>query len=122
MHILVAFVTNSPEIKADIQQLEKVQRRAARWVLNDFSRYSSITNMLQQLSWPSLQVRRKICRLQTLFKIIHNEYPLSIPSYYLEMERATRQDVTFFLLHPPTYSSIVFISDQFVIGTLYHPD
>ena len=74
-----------------------MQRRAARWVLNDFSRYSSITIMLKQLSWPSLQVRRKICRLQTLFKIIHNEYPLSIPSYYLEMERATRH------YHPRRY-------------------
>ena len=82
--------------------------------------------MLQQLSWPSLQVRCKICRLQTLFKIIHNEYPLSIPSYYLEMERATRQyhprHYILPILHPPTYCSIVFISDQFVIGTLYHPD
>ena len=61
--------------------------------------------MLQQLSWTSLQVHHEICRLQTLFKIIHNEYPLSIPSYYLEMERGTGQyhpiDVTFFLLHPP---------------------
>ena len=80
-----------PYYQTDTQHLEKVQRRAARWVLNNFSRCSSITNMLQQLSWPSLQVRHKICRLQTLFKIIHNEYSLSIPSYYLEMERATRQ-------------------------------
>ena len=82
-----AVVVWDPYYQTDIQQLEKVQYRAARWVLNDFSRYSSVTNMLQQLSWPSLQVRRKICRLQTLF---HNEYLLSIPSYYLEMERATR--------------------------------
>ena len=92
-----AAVVWDPYYQTDIQQLEKVQRRAARWVLNDFSRYSSITNMLQQLSWLSLQVHRKICRLQTLFKIIHNEYPLSIPSYYLEMERATRQ------YHPRRY-------------------
>ena len=113
--------------QTDIQHLEKVQHRAARWVLNDCSRYNSVTNMLQQLSWPSLQVRCKICRLQILFKIIYNEYPFSIPPYYLEMERsrATRQ------YHPRSYilptlstnmSSRVFISDQFVIGTLYHPD
>jgi len=38
----------------DILQLEKVQRRAARWALNDFDRYSSVTAMLQQLSWPTL--------------------------------------------------------------------
>ena len=86
-----------PYYQNDIQHLEKVQRRAARWVLNDFSRYSSVTDMLQQLSWPTLQVRRRICRLQTLFKIINNECPLSIPSYYLEMERTTRH------YHPRRY-------------------
>jgi len=40
----------------DIQHLEKVQRRAARWVFNDYSTYSSVTDMLKQLSWPTLQV------------------------------------------------------------------
>ena len=68
-----AAVVWDPYYQSDIQQLENVQRRAARWVLNDFSRYNSVTRMLHQLSWPSLQVHRKICRLQTLFKIIHQE-------------------------------------------------
>ena len=75
----------------DILQLEKVQRRAARWVLNDYNRYSSVTAMLQQLSWQSLESRRKIFRLQTLFKIIHHDYALQIPYYYLPMTRSTRQ-------------------------------
>ena len=33
----------------DIMQLKKVQRRAARLVLNDYGRFSSITSMLDQL-------------------------------------------------------------------------
>jgi len=37
----------------DIAQLDKVQRRAARWVLNDYGRYGSVTLMLDHLSWPS---------------------------------------------------------------------
>ena len=78
----------------NIQQLEKVQRRAARWVLNDFSRFSSVTAMLQHLSWPSLQLRRKTSRLQTLFKIIHQDYSLSIPPHFISMSRCTR------LYHP----------------------
>jgi len=57
--------------------------------------YSSVTDMLQQLSWPTLQVRRKICRLLTLF---NNESPLTIPSCYLQMERATRH------YHPKRYT------------------
>ena len=78
----------------NIQQLEKVQRRAARWVLNDFNRFSSVTAMLQHLSWPSLQLRRKISRLQALFKIIHQDYSLSIPLHFISMTRSTR------LYHP----------------------
>ena len=34
-----------PYYQNDIQHLEKVQCRAARWVLNDFSRYSSVTDI-----------------------------------------------------------------------------
>ena len=30
-------------------EIEKVQRRAARWILSDYSRYSSVTNMLSLL-------------------------------------------------------------------------
>jgi len=45
-----------PYYQSDIQHLEKVQRRAARWVFNDYSTYSSVTDMLQQLSLGTLQV------------------------------------------------------------------
>ena len=40
----------------DIRALEKVQRRAARWVMKDYSRYSSVSAMLHRLNWPPLQV------------------------------------------------------------------
>ena len=33
----------------DIMQLEKVHQRAARLVLNDYGRFSSITSLLDQL-------------------------------------------------------------------------
>jgi len=39
----------------DVDKLEKIQRRAARWVLSDYNRTSSVTQMLDQLSWPTLQ-------------------------------------------------------------------
>ena len=44
----------------DISELEKIQRRAARWVLNDYGRFSSVSLMLDQLKWPTLQIRRKL--------------------------------------------------------------
>ena len=80
-----------------LQQLEKVQRRAARWVLHDFSRYSSVTAMIEHLSWPSLELWRKILRLQTFYKIINQNYSLAIPPHFISMGRSTR------LYHPSHY-------------------
>ena len=37
--------------------IEKIQRRAARWVLSNYRQQSSVTDMLHQLQWPSLQQR-----------------------------------------------------------------
>lgn len=85
-----------PHHVGDIQELEKVQRRAARWVLNDYGRYNSVTSMLGHLGWDTLQKRRMITRLQTLFKILHHNYALKIPHYYLPQTRITRQ---YHLLH-----------------------
>ena len=36
-----------------------VQRRAARYVLNLYERSPSVTEMLKQLDWESLEIRRK---------------------------------------------------------------
>ena len=43
---------------------EKVQQCAARFVFNDYSYNSSVTDMLSKLQWDSLELRRKKSRLQ----------------------------------------------------------
>ena len=80
-----------PHQVGDIMELEKVQRRAARWVLNDYDRLSSVTSMLDQLLWSTLQARRKLSRLLTLHKVFYQHLALSIPPYYLPTTRPTRQ-------------------------------
>ena len=52
-----------------------------------FRRTISVSSMLQQLSWPSLQIRQKISRLQLFHKIFHYQTSLSIPIYYLPVTR-----------------------------------
>ena len=74
----------------DIQTLEKVQRRAAHWVMNDYSWYSSVSNMLNNLNWPSLHLRRRISRLQTFYKATYKLSALSIPSYFAPSQRLAR--------------------------------
>jgi hypothetical protein len=52
--------------------IEKVQRRAARFVLNRYHNTSSVTNMLELLGWNSLEHRRKTFRLTSLYKVNNN--------------------------------------------------
>jgi len=54
-----------------ISRLEKVQRTAARYVTNTWDRRASVTALLQQLKWKSLETRRKNQRLITFYKM-HN--------------------------------------------------
>ena len=57
-----------------------VPRKAARFVFNDFSTYSSVTAMLQELNWHSLQDRR----IQSVFyKIINNLVDVDFTSYLI---------------------------------------
>ena len=61
-----------PHTSANINRLEAVQRSAARMCFRDFSRFSSVTAMLNDLKLPTLQSRRAKSKLQMLYKIIHN--------------------------------------------------
>ena len=53
-------------------KLEQVQRRAARFVCNNYSPYSSVTQMLSDLGWQQLKDRRKHIRLALFYKIVHH--------------------------------------------------
>ncbi len=64
-------------------QIEGVQRRAARFVLNNLYRRSapdSLSDMLRHLKWDSLERRRVIGCLTFLYKMIHGH--LAIPTAY----------------------------------------
>ena len=58
-----ATVAWSPHTNKGIDCMESVQCRAACFVDSNYSRYSSISSMLTDLNWPSLQSRHRICDL-----------------------------------------------------------
>ena len=55
----------------DKNKIERINRRAARMVTNDYGLCSSVTAMLTQLGWPTLEQRRENQRLTTMYKVIH---------------------------------------------------
>ena len=75
-----------------IDKLEMVQRRAARFVCNDYHRTTSVTELLRSLKWPSLQQRRKDSRLTLFYKARHDEAAVDIPEYVQEAPRSVRDN------------------------------
>ena len=51
-----------------VDQLNMVQRRAARWMTGRYHNISSVTDMLHSLNWRSLEQRRVDSRLSMLYK------------------------------------------------------
>ena len=74
-----ATVAWSPHTKKGIDCIEAVQRRAARFVNNDYSRHSSVSSMLTDLNWPSLQSRRRMYDLGMFYKIHRGQVNISVP-------------------------------------------
>ena len=64
-----------------ITEVEKVQRRAARFVLSDFESFEpgSVTRMLQRLGWTPLKTRRQMDRVSLFNKGLNNLAARSIP-------------------------------------------
>ena len=59
-----------PSTRQNINMLDGVQRKAARFVTGDHKRTSSVTKILQDLQWPTLEKRRKQAKVTLLFKAI----------------------------------------------------
>ena len=62
----------NPHQKKYEQKIEMVQHRAVRFTLNRYHNTSSVTSMLDQLSWETLKSRRIKLQLTNLYKIQHN--------------------------------------------------
>ena len=74
-----------------------VQRRAARYTCNRYHNTSSVPEMLQTLSWPTLEKRRIRTRIIFLYKIIHHLVAIYPTNLLIQSNPRTRQ-------YPHSYS------------------
>ena len=58
-----------PEQNKYIEKIEMIQHRAIRYIFNDYSSSSSVTNMRSKLNLPTLKKRREISSLTMFYKI-----------------------------------------------------
>ena len=79
-----------PHNKNRISQIEQVQRRAARWTVSNFDRKASVTEIVQDLGWRTLDQRRADARLCLFFKILHGLVAVPLPDYIQHSTRISR--------------------------------
>ena len=97
-----ASVIWDPYYNSDRDKLESIQRRAARWTSSDYSRTSSVSLMLHQLSWPTLQIQRNISRLQLFHKIFHLQIYIPVNPNLLPTCKKRHTTLSPLSFHSPT--------------------
>jgi hypothetical protein len=60
-----------PHTAENIRKLEMIQRRAARMVYVDYQTTSSVSTMLNQLQWTTLQERRAQAKACMMYRVVN---------------------------------------------------
>ena len=79
-----------PYTQENINKIEMVQRRAARYATNNYDRTSSVTEMIDTLNWRTLEQRRADSRLSLFYKIVNNLVEIPSSKYLSPCTRPTR--------------------------------
>ena len=109
----------SPYTQEHIQNIEMVQRRAARYVTNRYHSTSSVTSMLDHLERETLESRQTKNQLVMFFKIIHGL--IDIPAERNLTPASTRTRSHHSLKYTVTIINTVFSLIQYVSGIPSQP-
>ena len=85
-----------PYTTRNINHLEGVQHRAARFVVHNYSWETSGSTLASALSWPTLEQRRAEARLITMYTITNNLLDINPNQYLMPGHSQTRSN------HPQT--------------------
>ena len=85
-----ASAVRDPHTKEQITQIEKVQRRAARWTVNYFDQQASVTKIIQELGWRALEQRPADAHLCLFYKNVHGLVAVPLPDYVQYNNRISR--------------------------------
>ena len=85
-----------PFLKKDISALERVQRKAARFCSQNYNRYASVTDMIKDLGWATLETRRRQSRLTLMYRLTHGLIDIDSREYLIQhSESRTRRSHQF---------------------------
>ena len=80
-----------PYQKYNSDKIERVQRRAARFMKSRYLRYSSVSDMLDVLGWTPLSQRRQEAQLILFYKFINGLAQVPFEGVLVEAYKGTRR-------------------------------
>ena len=80
----------TPCFQKDINNIEMVQRRAARFVFNSYTYNTSVSTLLDALNWPTLQQCRNNLKAIMMYKIINNLIRIPANQFLTPVSSSTR--------------------------------
>ena len=84
------FLCVAPHTTENVKKLEAVQRRTAQYVCSDYKPESSPTSMLQQLQWPTPQLRRQQAKDVMMYTIVNNLVAIPKDMHLFHSQSTTR--------------------------------
>ena len=76
--------------KRNTNKVEMVQRRCSRYDTGNFDHTSSVASLLNCLSWPTLEERRRQYRLAVMYRILHNQVDIHWQSFLTKTSSCPR--------------------------------
>ena len=83
---------SAPYLKYNSDKVDRVQRLASRFVKSRYTRYSSVSDMLDELGWPPLSQRRQEARLVVFYKITTVWHKCHSKAFLLRRIRALEEN------------------------------
>ena len=110
-------------LKKEITTIEKVQRRAAHFVTAEYSGEKSVTNMLNELQWPTLKQCHFVISQNLLGKAVNNQVAVSVPPHIKpSSSQSMGHNHTFINISTRTDNyKYSFFPKQFIAGSYSHP-
>ena len=104
--------------------MESLQRNVARFCTQNYQQTASVTDMIKELGWDSLESRRKKARLNLMYKLTHKLINIDTANHVeSHSEMRTRGSHSFKYRIPKFYKDVFtefsFFQGRLRIGTLF---
>ena len=106
----------SPYTNSNIYKLEMVQRRAARFITNNYPPWASVTEILDHLNLPTLEQRRNNLKLVMMYKMVHRQVHIDNGNYLIPHSKNKLVNVTTNVCHNTHYFCVVTFTTNLAVN------